>query len=83
MRTTTDSLGVGYLREAKMRLSNKSHLSNTGLTTIPKKCLITNLLESFFKMTNLDLKFTDNLLKSDFFTIFNKLLCKYAFLRII
>lgn len=36
MRTTTDPLGVGYPKEAKMRLNNKSHLSNTGLTTIQK-----------------------------------------------
>ncbi|AND78958.1 hypothetical protein A0O21_02445 [Streptococcus pantholopis] len=57
MRTTIDSLGVGYLREAKMRLNNKSHLLKIGSTTILKKCWIINLLENFCKMANLDLKF--------------------------
>jgi len=36
MRIIIDSSGVGYLREAKMRLNNKSHLLKTGLTTIQR-----------------------------------------------
>ena len=31
MRTTTDLLGVGYLKEVKKRRNNKSHLLNTGV----------------------------------------------------
>ena len=46
MRIIIDSSGVGYLREAKMRLNNKSHLLKTGLTTIQRNYSIINLLKS-------------------------------------
>ena len=40
MRTTTDLLGVGYLKEVKKRRNNKSHLLNTGVKTIPKSACL-------------------------------------------
>lgn len=57
MRIIIDSSGVGYLREAKMRLNNKSHLLKTGLTTIQRNYSIINLLKSFYRLANLNLKF--------------------------
>ena len=57
MRIIIASSGVGYLREAKMRLNNKSHLLKTGLTTIQRNYSIINLLKSFYRLANLNLKF--------------------------
>ena len=57
MRIIIASSGVGYLREAKMRLNNKSHLLKTGLTTIQRNYSIINLLTSFYRLANLNLKF--------------------------
>ncbi|EIQ81175.1 hypothetical protein SCAZ3_02045 [Streptococcus canis FSL Z3-227] len=56
-RITTDSFGVDYQRDVKMRLNNKSHLLKMGLITIQRNYLITNLLKSFYKLANLHLKF--------------------------
>ncbi len=56
-RIITDSFGVGYQREVKMRLNNKSHLLKTGLITTLRKYLIINLLKSFYRLANLNLKF--------------------------
>ena len=60
MRIIIASSGVGYLREAKMRLNNKSHLLKTGLTTIQRNYSIINLLKSFYRLANLNLKFGKN-----------------------
>ncbi|KXI13654.1 hypothetical protein HMPREF3205_00620 [Streptococcus pasteurianus] len=49
---------------------------NTGLTTIPKKCLIITLLESFYKMANLDLKF-------GFTTSIIRIFCKRLFFLVV
>ncbi len=57
MKIITDSFGVGYQREVKMRLNNKSHLLKMGLITIQRNYLITNLLKSFYRLANLHLKF--------------------------
>ena len=40
-----------------MRLNNKSHLLKTGLTTIQRNYSIINLLKSFYRLANLNLKF--------------------------
>ena len=56
--------------------NDKSHLLNTGLTTIPKKCLIITLLESFYKMANLDLKF-------GFTTSIIRIFCKRLFFLVV
>jgi len=50
MRIIIDSSGVGYLREAKMWLNNKSHLLKTGLTIIQRNYSIINLLKSFYRL---------------------------------
>ena len=57
MRIIIDSSGVDYLREAKIRLNNKSYLLKTGLTTIQRNYSIINLLKSFYRLANLNLKF--------------------------
>ncbi|EIQ81148.1 transposase IS1239 [Streptococcus canis FSL Z3-227] len=57
MKIITDSFGVGYQREVKMRLNNKSHLLKMGLITTQRNYLITNLLKSFYRLANLHLKF--------------------------
>ncbi len=56
-RIITDSYVVGYQREVKMRLNNKSHLLKMGLITTHRNYLITNLLKSFYRLANLNLKF--------------------------
>ncbi len=57
MKIITDSFGVDYQRDVKMRLNNKSHLLKIGLITTQRNYLITNLLKSFYRLANLHLKF--------------------------
>lgn len=68
MRIIIDSSGVGCLREAKIRLNNKSHLLKTGLTTIQRNYSIINLLKSFYRLANLNLKFGNHKLLLSFNT---------------
>ena len=68
MRIIIDSSGIGCLREAKIRLNNKSHLLKTGLTTIQRNYSIINLLKSFYRLANLNLKFGNHKLLLSFNT---------------
>ena len=87
MRIIIASSGVGYLREAKMRLNNKSHLLKTGLTTIQRNYSIINLLKSFYRLANLNLKFgfysflLSNNTLIDFFIFLVKRLQSYHSIR--
>ena len=66
MKITTDSFGVDYQRDVKMRLNNKSHLLKMGLITTQRNHLITNLLKSFYRLANLNLKFGEHIGNRDF-----------------
>ncbi len=66
VKITTDSFGVGYQREVKMRLNNKSLLLKTGLITIQRNYSIINLLKSFYRLANLNLKFGKHIGNRDF-----------------
>ena len=87
MRIIIDSSGVGCLREAKMRLNNKSHLLKTGLTTIQRNYSIINLLKSFYRLAHLNLKFgfysflLSNNTLIDFFIFLVKRLQSYYSIR--
>lgn len=79
MRIIIDSSGVGYLREAKMRLNNKSHLLKTGLTTIQRNYSIINLLKSFYRLANLNLKFGLNYITKKILKKINNILTQLFF----
>ncbi len=66
MKITTDSFGVDYQRDVKMRLNNKPHLLKMGLITTQRNYLITNLLKSFYRLANLHLKFGEHIGNRDF-----------------